>query len=522
MQRRLDDVDLSSSDTSERLITLACGHIFTVETLDGHCDMHSYYEIDPMGRCISTKAPPVNYQMPPTCPTCRGSITALRYGRVTKRATLDILEQNVASKMSNALDSLSPAMERIASDLGSMQESAKALRKADEMPDSDSEVLHARDAQGKSTEPLDPGLLNKGSMQSVHGFDEEEAKAWYETIKDIVVLYRRTVTVANTRGAHVKAYEAALTTLYHLEMAAIAEDPSRASDTPEQTAFEAVNMKIGQPPHKADTRFQIDAYLLSLELRFMLAQVASSRVQALPVTSDIAHRQRWVSFTDFVLKSCVADAGKALAMAQKSLASRQSARSSVYIIRSEFERFRAQIVEERAELARTGELTAARQTLVLKVKAKSSEMLNAIARYEGEYIRSRPSKTMQDLRDERQWFKDNCGRKVERWREECTELEKVMLSDKFYQPLSLQERADIVKAFGFSHRGHFYNCENGHTFVITECGGAMQNSFCPECRAPIGGMGHQLNSSNTRAREFEDVARGQGSLDGAFPWTRDA
>ncbi|KAH9934853.1 uncharacterized protein B0H18DRAFT_489837 [Fomitopsis serialis] len=98
--RRLDQVDLSSSDTSERLITLACGHIFTVETLDGHCDMHSYYEIDPMGRFISTKAPPVNYQSPPTCPTCRGSITALRYGRVSKRATLDILEQNVASKMS--------------------------------------------------------------------------------------------------------------------------------------------------------------------------------------------------------------------------------------------------------------------------------------------------------------------------------------------------------------------------------------------------------------------------------------
>ncbi|KAH9934852.1 uncharacterized protein B0H18DRAFT_1114692 [Fomitopsis serialis] len=346
-------------------------------------------------------------------------------------------------------------------------------------------------------------------MQSIHGFDEEEAKAWYETIKDIVVLYRRTVNVANTRGAHVKAYEAALTTLYHLEMAAIADDPSRASDTPEQTAFEAVNMKIGQPPHKADTRFQIEAYLLSLELRFMLAQVASSRVQALPVTSDVAHRQRWVSFIDFILESCVADAGKALAMAQKSSASRQSARSSVYIIRSDFERFRAQIVEERAELGRTGDLTAARrQTLALKIRRRIHPQ--------------QAVEDMQDLRDEREWFKDNCGRKVERWREECTELEKVMLSDKFYQPLSLQERADIVKAFGFTHRGHFYNCENGHTFVITECGGAMQNSFCPECRAPIGGMGHHLNSANTRAREFEDVARVQGVLDGAFDWTRDA
>lgn len=50
----------------------------------------------------------------------------------------------------------------------------------------------------------------------------------------------------------------------------------------------------------------------------------------------------------------------------------------------------------------------------------------------------------------------------------------------------------------------------------------MQSALCPECRAPIGGNDHRLNSSNTRAREFEDVARAQGSGDGAFPWTRDA
>ncbi len=49
MQRKLAEIDLSSEDPSERLIRLACGHIFTVETLDGHCKMSEYYEIDPMG-----------------------------------------------------------------------------------------------------------------------------------------------------------------------------------------------------------------------------------------------------------------------------------------------------------------------------------------------------------------------------------------------------------------------------------------------------------------------------------------
>jgi hypothetical protein len=61
-----------------------------------------------------------------------------------------------------------------------------------------------------------------------------------------------------------------------------------------------------------------------------------------------------------------------------------------------------------------------------------------------------------------------------------------------------------------AQRGHFYNCENGHTFVIGEevrkdridsrksreltrhlqCRGAMETARCPECNALIGGSGN--------------------------------
>ena len=79
------------------------------------------------------------------------------------------------------------------------------------------------------------------------------------------------------------------------------------------------------------------------------------------------------------------------------------------------------------------------------------------------------------LRDERKWFKDNCTRKLQGWISECDRLVEFILQDSVYQPLSLQEREDIVKAFDFSklqrvwgrklmayrrisgHRGHFYN-----------------------------------------------------------------
>src|SRR5712675_1637416 len=125
MQRKLAEIELDSEDISERLIKLACGHIFTVETLDGHCNMSEYYQIDLMGIFVATKAPPVNYQTPPSCPTCRGPITALRYGRVTKRATLDILEQNVASKMSSDLEMIGLEIEDFSAKLESAKDEAK-------------------------------------------------------------------------------------------------------------------------------------------------------------------------------------------------------------------------------------------------------------------------------------------------------------------------------------------------------------------------------------------------------------
>ncbi|KAE9400166.1 hypothetical protein BT96DRAFT_819626, partial [Gymnopus androsaceus JB14] len=87
---------------------------------------------------------------------------------------------------------------------------------------------------------------------------------------------------------------------------------------------------------------------------------------------------------------------------------------------------------------------------------------------------------------------------------------------------SIQEKEEIIKAFGFSHCGHFYNCPNGHPFVITECGGAMEASLCPECGEQIGGQDHNLNTSNFRARELGDRAGRAGAERSPWAWARDA
>jgi hypothetical protein len=457
MQRKLAEIDLSAEDTSERLIKLACGHIFTVETLDGHCNMSDYYEIDPMSVFLATKAPPVNYQTPPSCPTCRGPITALRYGRVTKRADLDILEQNVASKMSSELEDISQEVEKISAKLESAKDDAKKIpfSPSKKRPEDLYHLDESRKNQfGREYEPLPPDAIHQGAMTTVHGLSGEESRAWNKIVRELVKLYRKVAGVAQTHGPHVQAYGAALATLYRLELAAIASDPERACDKPEPFAMEEVNKKIGQPPHKADTRFQVEGFFLSLELRYMLAEIAQSRIGSLITASreeDITtHTRLWQSYVSFIYESCVRDAEKALTVAHKSTASRLAARAGIYILRGKLELFRFEILNERSLMARDGVLDGARKkTLSNRAKQEAEATVSKLRVREETYIHCRPVANMDDLKAEKAWFAQNCRERGDKYVEEYNKLATHLLTENGYAPLTLQEKADIVKAFGF-------------------------------------------------------------------------
>ena len=45
----------------------------------------------------------------------------------------------------------------------------------------------------------------------------------------------------------------------------------------------------------------------------------------------------------------------------------------------------------------------------------------------------------------------------------------------------------------------------GHIYAIGECGQAMEESKCPECKSSIGGQSHQLNATNTWAPEMDNA-----------------
>ena len=461
MQRAISDIDTTSDDVSEKLITLECGHIFTVETLDGHCSMPEYYEIDMMtGRYIAPKAPPVKYQIPPACPTCRGPITSPRYGRVTKRANLDILEQNVASNMSKRLEKHGPSLEAITASLEKSETAVQAIPKESDFASEDgfSQICEKRkESFGKPDEPLPVNILRE--LKTRHGFSQKESEAWKKIVKEINRVYDAIADVASARSAHVKAYEAAMATLFKLEMEAITLDPPEADGkTQHEVAFAAVNAKIGQPPHKADRKYHIEAFLLTIELRLMLAQVASARVAGLPLTSEdpdhSRHRRIWTTFVEFLYDSCTEDCAKAVNLAHSCSALRQEARISIVALRCGFERVRFGALENHRKIQISdqswGDRLRMRADLgppILQERVAAQEsLLQARTRY----LQNRPINSREEMNEEILWFGDNCTSRAEKILAAYTDLrEHVLKEGGSYQPVSLREKQDIVKALGF-------------------------------------------------------------------------
>ncbi|KAL8674153.1 MAG: hypothetical protein Q9168_001447 [Polycauliona sp. 1 TL-2023] len=58
-------------------------------------------------------------------------------------------------------------------------------------------------------------------------------------------------------------------------------------------------------------------------------------------------------------------------------------------------------------------------------------------------------------------------------------------------------------AQSFQGTGHWYYCANGHPFTVGECGMPMETARCPQCGATVGGTHHEPAVGVTRAVDME-------------------
>ncbi|KAH0839427.1 hypothetical protein J3R83DRAFT_202 [Lanmaoa asiatica] len=520
MQRTLAEIDFDSESLDELLITIpSCRHTFTVETLDGHCCMTEFYSCGQTGKWLGLLSP-IGFRRPPTCPTCRSEITAPRYGRVFKRANLDILERNVAAQMSLSLGTVQASLESVS--VSSKKEKLVKVAATIDLEFKDKFDMEKRAFQAKARSraldtkkemPISEREISPAST-NLHAIDRSVVDVWRKAMHELLLAYRQAVQVAETRSAHTEAWEAALSCLHEREVAAFLSDPGTSPREPMIHAMRVAKVKIGQPRPLADRRFLVEAIWLTIHIRLQMADLTTTWVDSISERTggsiNTSQQLSWATYIGFLFKSCLRDADVAFVVAKDSESHRQSSKTALYQMRISLEEFRFDMMMCKM----TGRFKEQDRRDALVARASNlhegaKELMNTTIQ------QHREKKTSVE---EMGWLEANFSSVARDIVGEWASIERSIRMNTFYQPVSLEERIAIVKALNFSHAGHYYNCPNGHMFVITECGGASQVAKCPECDAVIGGSGHHLDASNTRNVEFEELARQAGA--GENPWAR--
>lgn len=472
----LEDILDDGETLDEMLITLPkCKHIFTVETLDGLCGMSDFYQRRESDGKWSDLTSPVNQtasgerKKPPVCPTCRSPITSPRYGRVYKSANLDILERNVISRMSQQLQQIKELMDNISKSAMETKLSTDAsLIKVTEVRCARS-VRKAKTAARKTllndTQkiPVSPDAI-KTENDALFSISPAVTTTWRKTVKPLVQAYERVTKVATMRSSHIAAWEAAWSCLFEQELQLAISDPQRAPRRPREYAMQMARLKVGQPQPRADKRFLVEAIWVSLKIRFIMAELAVTwlKTAGKNSTNHAAQQcQMWALYIAFLLDSCERDAKIALEIATKSESRRQMTHTIVYVLRAGLERFRFELVAAEESHTMVGD---ARKTLADRALHSGKDAEDLISRTIREHLAILPG-------DGQEWIATNFREIAFDIRNEWYQLEKSLRAATFYQPVSLDEKMAIVKAFSF---GWLPKIMQILTIDLTNCWLAMQ------------------------------------------------
>lgn len=516
MGRRMGEIPVDSEDSDDILISLPkCGHVFTVETLDGVCGIKDWYDYDDNMQRWSGLRVPASKKPVPVCPTCRAAITSPRYGRIYKAADLDILEKNVINKMTQGLGSIQEELNAIDGEaiaLAITRDLKQISALSSKPPDTPQVAQVRRKAQAilsrseACSEPVDASIFTDGTL---FPFAAETADSWGRRIRRISQLVSDITRVVTVRSAHTHAWESAYTYLYNKEIDLAASEPKGAPRNPQEHAARMARLKLGQPQPRADQRFIIEGVWISVTLRLILLSLVSKVLEVMsskPAVFNGGELRMWSLYGRFIHRSCEGDCKLAYNLAEKSQARRQMTISQRFALRTGLDTFCFKMSTLRC-MRKFGE----KREELLVAAGRQKDAASALVQ---ETFQSHLRVKM----DDQAWLQDNFTQVTSKILKEWEKIERSLRMDTFYQPISVDEQRDIVKAMGFSHTGHWYNCPNGHTFVITECGGATQRARCPECGEAIGGENHNILPNNQRADDFEALTREQGAAQSPWAW----
>ncbi|KAF4141380.1 AAA domain [Phytophthora infestans] len=194
--------------------------------------------------------------------------------------------------------------------------------------------------------------------------------------------------------------------------------------------------------------------------------------------------------------------------------SAQLSQLSTGVGKKESSRYARQAVDEFEKGSFSMQAGEARLVLVQILLANAQEELSTSVRTEKERkareeVVTRVAREVHDvlinLEASAASFLTKYGEDVRHLRQKLVSVVQRARSSTFYQEVSVDEMRAIKTAMQAEFRGsgHWYRCENGHSYSIGECGMAMEETHCPECGARVGGQDHRLVQGSSHDSQMD-------------------
>ncbi|KAF8936308.1 hypothetical protein BGZ58_004343 [Dissophora ornata] len=497
MQQPLREVDVND----DPILVLSCGHVLTMTSLDGMMDMSSYYRhrTDRMTGIVSyvdKKELPGAEVSQVSCHLCRKPIVDLhRYGRRVNYAQLSLRLKKYQVKQAKSMKYACQEFDIVQAQTNRIQ--ATFLNSLSEEPAQPITKPRLKTSRrlGRYNDTTD--LLPRSNFLAIskaYGIPDKHERDWKKLIEPVASTFHKFTSIHQnaSKSPSKELFDAAVSHLYRLKTAPTSGQSEGVVTQPSLpeggiTASEVVKaciVECGLPRDGHGGSSFVDSLTeLTNVLLFVLAQ-------AIAAMNKVGLSTGWYWFVQDLIHCATVYVDILKKAAQNGKFDRKLAH------------------------ARVARMDLIYKTIRLKGQKDAFPTTENRQRKRLKEVHSLTEQFMIEMKE----VKDRCPLGI---KEECLarmeDLEgKMTVAIKIARgempnngPLSYQEKLELFRVVNeeLHGEGHWYRCPNGHTYVIGECGGAMQESNCPECGAVIGGTRHNLHGDNTRDTEFESMYR---------------
>lgn len=433
------EVDLDA----DPCIFTPCGHIFTVDSLDGTMSMTDFYEIDAAtGRYtgIKSSVEPFSMKESKPCPECRASLRGVaRYGRLVKRAALDESAKKLIDWAKYKHQGLVIRLEEFQADLVKTVDSLRKPTQTVRLNGTiDAQLVNVAKLQTRSRYGKLLGVV-AGIRQYVKRLQDEEQP--YRRVHDLVEVARQQKTISGDIAQFVS--------------------------------------------EELQPRERLQAACLYIHSYLVLVNDVLAVHDKTPV--GIAGKLR-IDLSD-ARTQCE------LLSTEAGSSSNHRLEAEAYILWARSAAMECGINESKADTWHRVNVEELSESATLRLRA-AEDICNAQT--------SIHQRNMQRLQQERP---DLGGQTIPSWiasvQAQALKVRRMLREKLSNAEMSMVYEA-MKRDIGNS-AGHWYRCANGHPFTVGECGLPMQLARCPECGAGIGGTSHKPTDGVSRANDIDQM-----------------